>query len=46
MKEKTFRCLILCVLILGIMGTVFHLLYAADAYERCSIIRFIAEEPW
>ncbi|MBQ3182048.1 MAG: hypothetical protein IJB57_00125 [Clostridia bacterium] len=46
MKNKTFR--IILFILLGICAalTIAHLIYTVDAYQHCSIIRFIGEELW
>ena len=46
MKDKTFSILLCAVLLLGLLATAAHVLYAADAYQRWSIIYFIGEELW
>lgn len=46
MKDRTFRIILFTVIILGLLATVLHVIYIADAYEHCSIIQFIAKERW
>ena len=46
MKGKTFTAVLLGVTLLCIVLTFIHVIYAYDAYNHCSIIKFIAEELW
>ncbi len=46
MNEKTYFRLLLSLIAIGLVGTVAHFLWAADAYQSCSIIEFIARELW
>lgn len=46
MKDRTFRIILAVTLALCVIGTLLHVIYIADAYEHCSIIRFVAEEHW
>lgn len=46
MKEKTFRRLLLIVMLLCITLTALHFAYDVYAYRHCSIIYFIAKELW
>ena len=46
MKERTFHIVLIAVLAVCVLATAAHLVYAIDAYQRCSIIQFIAKELW
>ena len=46
MKSRTFLFVVLSLLAAGVLATVFHLIYAYQAYQNCSIIQFIAGEMW
>lgn len=46
MEEKTFRRLLIVLLLLGIALTGWHLAYLVKAYQHCSIIYFIGSEIW
>ena len=46
MKSRTFLFVVLALLAVGVAATVFHLIYAYQAYSNCSIIQFIAKELW
>jgi len=46
MKERTYFRILLAVIAICLIMTVGHLIYAIDAYQRCSIIYFIAKELW
>lgn len=46
MRERTFAMVLWGVVILGGALTLAHLAYAVDAYQHCSIVRFIAGELW
>ena len=46
MKDRTFTIVILTVIALCLILTVAHMIRAIDAYQRCSIIYFIAKELW
>ncbi len=46
MKEKTFRRLLIIVMVVCITVTVIHFAYDVYAYWHCSIIYFIAKELW
>ena len=46
MKEKTFKTVLITVLVLCILLTVAHTAYAIYAYGNSSIIYFISKELW
>lgn len=46
MKDKTFITVMLIVVIICLMLTVAHMIYAIYAYQHCSIIYFISKELW
>lgn len=46
MKEKTFERLVLIVIAVCLMLTLIHLAFVIHGYLHCSIIEFIAKEPW
>ena len=46
MKQKTYTILLAVIAALGLLATVLHIVYAANAYEHASIIEFIAREVW
>lgn len=46
MKSKTFRRVALTVVVLCLLFTIVHMLYAIYAYQHCSIIYFIGKELW
>jgi hypothetical protein len=46
MKNNVFLIVFLCVLCLCLAATAAHFIYTVYAYEHCSIIYFIGEEPW
>jgi hypothetical protein len=46
MKNNVFLIVFLCVLCLCLAATAAHFAYTVYAYEHCSIIYFIGEEPW
>lgn len=46
MKDRNFLKVLLIVTVLCVILTVAHAVYAVDAYDRSSIIEFIAREPW
>ena len=46
MKTKTFLWALGILLSVCILLTAAHLVYAADAYTRASIIQFVAKELW
>ena len=46
MSDKIFYRLLAAVLAMCILGTAAHLIWAIDAYQRCSIIYFIGRELW
>ena len=46
MRETVFFRVLIAVLITCVLATAAHIAYAADAYQRCSIIYFVGEELW
>ncbi len=46
MKNSLFFRILLVLIAVCMLATVGHIVYAADAYTRCSIIYFIGEEVW
>lgn len=46
MKESTFYKLLFVITAVCLLLTAAHLCYAVYAYQHCSIIQFIAKEPW
>ena len=46
MEEKTFWRVLLCVTCICAALTIAHVLYVVNAYQRSSIIYFIAKELW
>jgi hypothetical protein len=46
MKESTFYKLLIAITAVCLLLTAAHLCYAVYAYQHCSIIQFIAKEPW
>ncbi len=46
MKQKTFYTVLIILLALCAVATLAHLIYAIDAYQRCSIIYFVGKELW
>lgn len=46
MKDRTFSIILYTVLGLCVLLTLAHFVYAIYAYQHCSIIEFIAKEPW
>ncbi len=46
MKNRTFSILFYVVLGICLALTIAHFIYAAYAYQHCSIIEFIARELW
>ena len=46
MKQKTYYNILIAVVVICLILTVAHLIYAIDAYQHCSIIYFIAKELW
>lgn len=46
MKNSIFIKVLYMVLILCVLLTIAHLVYAVYAYQHCSIIQFIAKELW
>jgi len=46
MKNSTFIKVLYMVLIICVLLTIVHLVYAVYAYQHCSIIQFIAKELW
>ena len=46
MKESTYYRILLGVVIVCLVLTVAHVVYAAVAYHNSSIIQFVARELW
>lgn len=46
MKDQVFRRLLIAVLIVCVLLTIAHLVYAVYAYQHCSVIQFIGRELW
>ena len=46
MSDKVFYRTLIAVLAVCLVLTLWHLLYAIDAYQSCSIIYFIGKELW
>ena len=46
MKDKIFSRVMAALVLLGLLLTAAHAAYALYAYQNCSIIYFVAEEPW
>ncbi len=46
MKDSLYFRILLILLAVCMLATVAHVIYAADAYTRASIIYFIGEEVW
>ncbi len=46
MKERFFRRLLAAVLIVCVLLTIAHLVYAVYAYQHCSVIQFVGRELW
>ena len=46
MKDRTFSIVLLALLGVCVLFTLAHFAYAIYAYQHCSIIEFIAREPW
>jgi len=46
MTDRKFIILLGAVLLLCVIATACHIIYAADAYQSCSIIYFIGKELW
>lgn len=46
MKSRTFIKILAVVMVVGLIVTVGHVIYIANAYEHCSIIQFISGEIW
>ena len=46
MSDKNFFRLLAVVLGICVLGTLAHLIYTVDAYQRCSVIYFIGRELW
>lgn len=46
MKESAFYKLLIVITAVCLLLTAAHLCYAVYAYQHCSIIQFIAKEPW
>ncbi len=46
MKQKTYFNVLITVVVICLILTVAHMIYAVNAYEHSSIIYFIAKELW
>ena len=46
MKQKTFRTVLACVILAGLLFTAAHIAWAWYAYQHASIIKLIAGEIW
>lgn len=46
MKSRVFTKILICVIAVCLLLTIAHVIYAAYAYQHCSIIQFIARELW
>lgn len=46
MKQRSFLILLASVAALCLLLTLAHLLYAAYAYQHCSILGFVGRELW
>lgn len=46
MSNKVFNRLLAVVLAICMIVTAAHLIYAIEAYQKCSIIYFIGKEMW
>jgi len=46
MEERKFKKLLLSIVIIGLVLTAAHAIYAICAYDNSSIIRFISRELW
>ena len=46
MRESVFFRILTALLVICVLATAAHIAYAADAYQRCSIIYFVGEELW
>lgn len=46
MKQKTYFNILITVVVVCLILTIAHLIYAIIAYQHCSIIYFIARELW
>lgn len=46
MSEKKFYTILMIILILGVISTVALTVYTAQLYDKCSIISYIANEPF
>lgn len=46
MKDITFTRILIFIVVICVLLTAAHLIYAVYAYQQCSIIEFIAKELW
>ncbi len=46
MENRTFAKILITTALICLGLTAVHLLYVIDAYQKCSIIYFIAKEIW
>ena len=46
MEDRKFRKIVIAVTAVCLALTVAHFIYAANAYEHCSIIHFVGKELW
>ena len=46
MSDKCFYRILFGILAVAVIVTIAHFIYAVYAYQHCSIIYFIGEEPW
>lgn len=46
MKDRTFYIILISVIMVCLLLTVAHFLYAVYAYRHCSIIYFIGKALW
>lgn len=46
MKDSVFRKIMLAIIVIGLLTTILHAIYAVYAYQHSSIVYFIAKELW
>ncbi len=46
MSDRKFIRILIIIVLIGIMITVVHAIYICHAYQKSSIIQFIARELW
>lgn len=46
MSDKKYYTILMIILILGVISTVALTVYTAQLYDKCSIISYIANEPF